>query len=87
VTTRRGRFGDAAAAIVERWTNDARAPELIISLGEKGLNALETTDGKRIVRVECVDREGQVVLDAEQRWPFIDGEPGYDSPRPAWRGP
>ncbi|MGH3029295.1 MAG: hypothetical protein ACRDNE_00735 [Gaiellaceae bacterium] len=72
--------GDEQDLVVERWTNDAGAPELIISLGEKDVNTLETTDGKRTVRVECVGRDGQVVLDAKQRWPFIDSEPGYDSP-------
>jgi hypothetical protein len=72
--------GDGQRLIVERWTSDAGTPELIISLGATDLNALETTDGKRTVRVECFDRDGQVVLAAEQRWPFIDGEPGYDSP-------
>jgi hypothetical protein len=72
--------GDAASLSVERWTNDVGAPELIISLGAQDLNTLETTNGKRTVRVECVGRDGDVVLDAEQRWPFVDGEPGYDSP-------
>jgi hypothetical protein len=72
--------GEQESLIVERWTNDAGAPELIISLGTKDLNTLETTNGKRTVGVECVGRDGIVVLAAEQRWPFIDGEPGYDSP-------
>jgi hypothetical protein len=72
--------GEQESLIVERWTNDAGAPELIISLGAKDLNTLETTNGKRTVGVECVGRDGIVVLAAEQRWPFIDGEPGYDSP-------
>ena len=66
--------------VVERWTNDAGAPELIIWLGEKDLNTLETTNGKRTVQVECVGRDGQVVLDAEQTWPFVDNEAGYDAP-------
>jgi hypothetical protein len=65
---------------VERWTNDAGASELIVLLGEKDLNTLETTNGSRTVRLECVGRDGEVVLDAEQRWPFVDNEPGYDSP-------
>ena len=66
--------------VVERWTNDGGAPELIIWLGEKDLNTLEATDGKRTVQVECVGRDGQVVLDAEQTWPFVDNEAGYDAP-------
>jgi hypothetical protein len=62
---------------VERWEGINGIPELLVSLGDKALNSLETTNGKKVVRVECVDREGQVVLDAEQRWPFIY-ERGYE---------
>lgn len=60
--------------------NDAGTSELIVLLGEEDLNTLETTNGRKTVRLECVGRDGQVVLDAEQRWPFVDDEPGYDSP-------
>jgi hypothetical protein len=62
---------------VERWEGINGVPELLVSLGDKALNSLETTNGKKVVRVECVDREGKVVLDAEQRWPFIY-ELGYE---------
>ena len=44
------------------------------------MNTLETTDGRRAVRIECFDRDGQVILDAEQRWPFRVNEAGYDYP-------
>jgi hypothetical protein len=63
--------------ILERWTGLDGDPELLVSLGDKALNKLETTSGKRNVRVECVDRKGKLVLDAEQKWPFIY-EAGYD---------
>jgi hypothetical protein len=66
--------------VVERWTNDAGAPELIVSLGEEDLNTLETTNGERTVRLECFGRDGQLVLDGNQKWPFLDDEPGYDAP-------
>jgi membrane protein implicated in regulation of membrane protease activity len=46
--------------------------------GEKLI--VETTDGRKAVRIECFDRDGQVVLDAEQRWPFRVNEAGYDYP-------
>jgi hypothetical protein len=72
--------GDEERLTVERWTNDAGASELIVLLGEEDLNTLETTNGRKTVRLECVGRDGRVVLDAEQRWPFVDDEPGYDSP-------
>jgi hypothetical protein len=72
--------GDEKSLIVERATGLSGAPELIISLGDQGLNTLETTNGKRAVRVQCLGREGHVVLDAKLRWPFIISERGYDSP-------
>jgi hypothetical protein len=66
--------------MVERSTSRTGAPEFILTLGEDDLNTLETTNGKRAVRVECLGREGQMVLDAKQRWPFRSKEPGYDYP-------
>jgi hypothetical protein len=63
--------------IVERWTALDGAPELLVSLGDKALNTLATTKGKRAVRVKCVDRDGKVVIDAEHKWPFI-WERGFD---------
>jgi hypothetical protein len=71
--------GDEKSLIVERATGITGSPEFLVSLGDKDLNTLETTNGKRTVRVECLGREGQVVLDAKQKWPFIN-EPGYDYP-------
>jgi hypothetical protein len=70
---------DEKSLIVERWTNDKGAPELIVSLTEKELNTLETTDGKRTVRLRCKGREGQAVLDDTPKWPFIT-EKGYEYP-------
>jgi hypothetical protein len=71
--------GDERSLIVERATTRTGAPELIVSLGEDDLNTLDTTHGKRTVRVECLGREGQVVLEAKRRWPFPN-ERGYDYP-------
>jgi hypothetical protein len=62
---------------VERWTALDGTPELLVSLGDKALNVLATTNGKRVVRVKCVDRDGRIVLDAKQKWPFIY-ERGYE---------
>jgi hypothetical protein len=70
---------DEKSLIVERWTNDSGAPELIVSLGDEDLNALETTNGRRAVRLRCLGGDGQVVLEAKKRWPFIY-EAGYDYP-------
>jgi hypothetical protein len=71
--------GGAKSLIVERWTNDAGIPELIFSIGKRDLNVLATNNGKGVVRLECVSREREVVLEAEQKWPFLD-ERGYDYP-------
>jgi hypothetical protein len=65
--------------IVERATGVTGVPELLVNLTDEDLNKLQTTRGRRAVRVECLGRGGQVVLDAKQRWPFIN-EPGYDYP-------
>jgi hypothetical protein len=71
--------GDEKSLIVERATDLSGAPELIVYLGEDDLNTLRTTNGEKAVRVECRGRDGQVILDARQRWPFVS-EPGYDYP-------
>jgi hypothetical protein len=71
--------GDEKNLKVERWTSVAGEPELLISLIEQELNTPETTDGKKVVRLECRGRDGQPVLTADQKWPFIK-EKGYDYP-------
>ncbi|MGH2946129.1 MAG: hypothetical protein ACRDPC_07720 [Solirubrobacteraceae bacterium] len=71
--------GGEESLIVERSTALTGAPELLVSLADKDLNTLNTTKGKTTVRLECVDREGHVVLDAEHRWPLLL-ERGYDYP-------
>jgi hypothetical protein len=68
---------NAEELIVERWTALDGAPELLVSLGDRALNTLSTTKGKRAVRVRCVDRDGRVVIDAEHKWPFV-WERGFD---------
>jgi hypothetical protein len=71
--------GDEQSLIVERATSRTGAAEFIVSLVEDDLNTLQTSRGKRAVRVQCLGRDGQVVLDAKRKWPFVD-EPGYDYP-------
>jgi hypothetical protein len=72
--------GEEPDLIVERWTADDGTPELLVSLGDVSLNTLQTTNGHKAVRMECVGRDGQLVLDVEQRWPLRMNEPGYDYP-------
>jgi hypothetical protein len=71
--------GVEQSLIVERATDLPGGPELLVNLTDEELNKLQTTRGRKAVRVECVGRGGEVVLDARQRWPFII-EPGYDYP-------
>jgi hypothetical protein len=71
--------GDEKSLIVERSTNNNGSPELIVSL-EEDLNTLQTTNGRRAVSLECLDRDGEVILEAEQRWPFRTREKGYAYP-------
>jgi hypothetical protein len=73
--------GGPESLIVERWTTAAGKPELIVSLREDDLNELETTDGKRVVGFVCVGGDGQVVVDAKQKWPLpYVNERGYRYP-------
>jgi hypothetical protein len=72
--------GKSPSLIAERVSAGLNGgPELRVSLGEDDLNTLETTRGRKVVRVECVGRDRRVVLDAEQKWPFVN-EAGYDYP-------
>ena len=71
---------DEETLIVERATGTTGSPEVVVYLGDEDLNTLKTTHGKRTVRVECLGREGQVVLGSKRRWPFLDNEPGFDAP-------
>ena len=69
---------DEFALRVERFTNVTTGdPELLVSIGEDVANTLEEASGKRAVRVRCVARDGNQILDSEQKWPFIR-ERGYD---------
>jgi hypothetical protein len=71
--------GAEQGLIVERATGLTGGPELLVNLVDKDLNTLRTTRGRRTVRVECLGRGGRVVVDASQKWPFIN-ERGYDYP-------
>jgi hypothetical protein len=70
---------DEQDLMVERYTSVTGDPELLVSLGDDDLNTPRATGGKRTVRIACTGRQGQPVLDAKQKWPFIR-EPGYDYP-------
>jgi hypothetical protein len=65
--------------MVERVTGLKGNPELLISLGDEELNTLERTKGRKSVRVQCISRDGKVLLDKRQKWPFVL-ERGYEFP-------
>jgi hypothetical protein len=69
--------GDDRTMIVERSTSVKGEPEFLVALVKKDLNKLELTNGKRTVRIECLDRDGSTLAAGEQKWPFVI-ERGYD---------
>jgi hypothetical protein len=64
---------------VQRGTALTGDPELLVSLGEDDMNTLKTTAGKKFVRVVCVGRTREVVVDVRRKWPFVN-ELGFDYP-------
>jgi hypothetical protein len=71
--------GERNPLSVDRGNALTGAPELLVSLVDATMNTLATTEGKATIRVRCVDRDGRLVLDAEQKWPFVH-ERGYEYP-------
>jgi len=65
--------GDKQGLIVERGVSVTGAPELILSIAGNA----EVTSGATSVEVECVDKDGKVLIKGTQPWPFIE-EPGYE---------
>jgi hypothetical protein len=61
--------------IVERGVSFTGAPELIVSINGDA----EVTTGAATVRIECMDKDGHVIIKSTQPWPFIE-EPGYPYP-------
>jgi hypothetical protein len=70
---------DEKGLIVERGADAKGVPGLVVSIADKKLNRLGTTNGKKTVRLECFGRRGQVLVDAAQRWPFVT-ERGFPYP-------
>lgn len=71
--------GENDPLTVERTFDVDGRPELLVALGDDELNTLEMTDGKRRVRVECVGRDGKMVVAKPHGWPFVE-EAGFDEP-------
>jgi len=64
--------GDKEGLIVERGVSTTGAPELIVSIA----GDVNVTSGASSVTIECVDKDGKVLIKGTQPWPFIE-EPGY----------
>jgi hypothetical protein len=47
-------------------------PELIVYVEDTKRNVPDTAAGARSVMVECLDRDGEVLIRAAQAWPFTD---------------
>lgn len=67
--------GDEEGLIVERGLSLTGAPELVLSIAGPAV----VRSGASSVRVECMDKDGNVIVQAEQPWPFIE-ETGYPYP-------
>jgi hypothetical protein len=59
--------------LVERSVSITGAPELVISIVGGGV---EVTNPTESVRIECMDKDGNVIVKGTQPWPFVE-EPGY----------
>lgn len=58
--------------IVERGVSVTGEPELVVSIA----GDVKVTSGATSVTIECVDKNGKVLIKGTQPWPFIE-EPGY----------
>jgi hypothetical protein len=67
--------GDKEGLIAERGVATTGAPELILSIA----GDVQVTSAASSVTIECVDKDGKVLIKGTQPWPFIE-EPGYPYP-------
>jgi hypothetical protein len=61
--------------IVERGVSITGEPELVLSIA----GDVEVTSGTSFLTIECVDKDGKVLVKGTQPWPFVE-EPGYPYP-------
>jgi hypothetical protein len=64
--------GEKQGLIVERGVSVTGEPELVVSIA----GDVKVTSGATSVTIECVDKNGKVLIKGTQPWPFIE-EPGY----------
>ena len=59
--------------LVEAMPNPTTgALELVVSVRDRAVNRPETAGGRGSVRLECLDRGGQLVLSSDHSWPLGD---------------
>jgi hypothetical protein len=66
---------DKQGLIAERGVSVTGAPELVLSIA----GDVQVTTGESSVRIECMDKDGDVIVKGTQPWPFIE-EPGFPYP-------
>jgi hypothetical protein len=66
---------DKQGLIVERGVSTTGEPELILSIAGN----VQVTGGASSVTIECVDKDGKVLIKGTQPWPFVE-ESGYPYP-------
>jgi hypothetical protein len=76
------RDGDEQGLIAERGVSLEGTPELVLSIAGDA----QVTGGASSVTVECTDKDGRVIIEGTQPWPFVD-EPGYPYPHAHQTGP
>jgi hypothetical protein len=62
---------------VERSTE---LPEMLIYITDESANTPERTDGRRSVRVECLDDDGNVIASQDDAWPMTQTDGNTLSP-------
>ena len=64
------RGGEEADAL--RLERSPTGAEVIVFLEDREANTPDRADGATSVRLECLDRAGEVLISAAQPWPFTD---------------
>jgi hypothetical protein len=66
---------DKQGLIVERGVSITGEPELVLSIA----GDVQVRSGASSVAIECVDKDGKVLIKGTQPWPFVE-ETGYPYP-------
>ncbi len=77
LATRGGGEEAADGLRVERAANGA---EVVVYMENREANVPATVGGATSVTVQCLDRAGKVLLNAQQVWPFADTDGGSLDP-------